>query len=303
MAGKIKDITILTALSGVMLLALFVLSLSYVDVGVTDDFWSEGFVLADYNLADIPQSVADDAARLAGELFGNSQEKYERFVNDLLATYNSSRDKDIIVVFNSGGWGWNLPEKSSGWESILGGIKGELDEMGYSSLVVNYRRTGESVWGRVEEFFEIAGQYPSKARGLAYRVEFLTEHIPDARVIVTGESNGTVIADRTMYLLKDNPQVYTIQTGPPFWYRPMQNERSLVLNSNGTGPDSFTSADFPAIIWASLKSTLGVENGNDRAGTIFLHLKAPGHDYSWGYTEIYDRITGFLHTNFSFRRS
>jgi hypothetical protein len=303
MVDRLKNATILTAIGGVLLLALFLLSFSYVDVGVTEDFWSDGLGISDYELADIPQSMVDDATTLARELFGDNQDKYESFVNDLLATYNSSKDRDFIVLFNSGGWGWNQPEKSPGWDSILQGIREELDKLGYSSLVLNYRRTGESVWGRAEEFLEIVARYPSKARDLAYRVDFLTEHIPDARVIMAGESNGTMLADRAMYLLKDNHQVYTIQTGPPFWHRPMQNERSLILDSNGTGPDTFAQGDIPAMLWASIKSTLGIEQPGDREGTILLHLKAPGHDYSWGYTEIYERITRFLNENFGFGQS
>lgn len=302
MAGRIKRVAILTTLAGILFLGLVLLSIAYIDVGITDDFWSEGLALTNYDLSDIPQDVAEDAVVLAHRLFGDNRERYQQFVDDLLATYAEAKGEDFVVVFNSGGWGWNLPEKSPGWESILSGIRGELRGMGYSSLVLNYRRTGESMWGRVEEFTEVLGRYPSKARELAYRVDFLTEHIPDLKVIVTGESNGTVIADRAMYILQDNQQVYSIQTGPPFWHKPFGCERSLIMKSNGTGPDAFNQGDIPGILWASLKSSLGIKRPDDRAGTIFVHLKAPGHDYSWQYPEVCRQIVGFIDGNFSIKQ-
>ena len=298
MAGRIRRLAILTTLSGILVLAIVLLAISYVEVGVTDDFWAEGFGLAASDFSKVPPSVADDASALAAELFGGSQDKYQAFVDQLLGMYTEAKDEDFIVVFNSGGWGWNLPVKSPGWSSILSGIQSELDDLGYSSMVLNYRRTGESSWGCFKEFIEVVSNYPSKAKGLACRVEFLTSHLPDLKVIVTGESNGTVIADNVIDALQDNQQVYSIQTGPPFWHSPATHERKLVLNDNGTGPDAFCQGDIPAMVWASLKSVFGITLPDDRPGTILLHLKAPGHDYSWQYPEVCSQIKEFLTGNF-----
>ena len=59
-------------------------------------------------------------------------------------------------------------------------------------------------------------------------MDFLTSYLPDLRVIISGESNGSVVADDAMGILKDNPQVYSIQTGPPFWHKSTESERALV---------------------------------------------------------------------------
>ena len=300
MAGRIRRLAVLATLSGILLLALVLLAVSYAEVGLTDDFWAEGFALTTRDFSDVPQSVMDDATALSRDLFGDSHERYQSFVDQLLATYKQARDKDFIVVFNSGGWGWNQPEKSPGWDSILRGIKTELHELGYSSLVLNYRRTGETTWGRIRETVEVLGNYPSKGKDLARRMEFLTTHIPELKVILTGESNGTVIADSVMDTLQDNQQVYSIQTGTPFWHSVTGHQRKLILNSNGTGPDAFSDGDIPAMVWASVKSSLGF--APERAGTIFLYLKAPGHDYSWGYPEVYTRIVAFLDGSFGVKQ-
>ena len=298
MAGRIRRLAILTTLSGILVLAIVLLAVSYAEVGVTDDFWAEGFGLAVNDFSKVPPSVADDASELAAELFGDSQDKYQVFLDQLLGMYTEAKDEDFIVVFNSGGWGWNLPVKSPGWSSILSGIQSELYDLGYTSIVLNYRRTGESSWGLFKESIEVVSNYPSKAKGLTSRVEFLTSHLPDLKVIVTGESNGTVIADNVIDALQDNQQVYSIQTGTPFWHGTAANERKLVLNDNGTGSDAFCQGDIPAMVWASLRSSLGITRPDDRPGTIFLHLKAPGHDYSWQYPGVCSQIKEFLTGNF-----
>ena len=299
MANNIRKLGISVALAAVVLLAVALLSLSYSEVGVTDEIW--GGALVDYDFSAVPQSVADDATRLASELFDEGGKKYEAFVDQLLVAYVEAQDKDFIVVFNSGGWGWKMVEKSPGWRSILTGIKSELDSLGYESVILNYRRTSETVLGCIEEFAEAVADYPSKAKDLACRVEFLTDHLPDLSVIVTGESNGSVISDSAMHILQDNQSVYSIQTGSPFWHRSVTMERALLLNNNGMAPDSFSEGDIPTMLWASLKGLFGLAPPEDNPGTILSFLRAPGHDYRWQYPEVCSQIENFLGENFGIK--
>ena len=143
-----------------------------------------------------------------------------------------------------------------------------------------------------------AVNYPSKARELALRLEFLTAHIPNLKVIVAGESNGTVISDSTMRILKDNPNVYSIQTGTPFWHRSAMMERTLLLNDNGVVNDTFSEGDILAMLWASIRNLLGIEPEEEYPGKIFNCLMAPGHDYRWQYPDVYSQITEFIDRNF-----
>ncbi|MFH1169580.1 MAG: hypothetical protein V1691_02685, partial [Chloroflexota bacterium] len=219
MANNIRKLCIVMALSAVLLLSVVLLAVSYPDIGITDEPGSISLGLTAGDISTVPESVTENAARLAGEMFGNSRAKYQSFFDQLLATYVSAEGKDFVVVFNPGGWGWSYPDQSEGWHSILDGIGLELSEMGYRSVVVNYRRTSDTFLGSAKEFIEATMHYPSKAEDLAQRVDFLTSNIPDLRVIVAGESNGTLIADRVMNILQDNQQVYSIQTGTPFWHK------------------------------------------------------------------------------------
>jgi hypothetical protein len=246
----------------------------------------------------VPQQVIDNAAELAAVLVGNSHVKLQDVVNQLLSTYVEAQKRDVLVVFNSGGWGWNIAHNTSGWGSILDGIKAELESQGYQTAVMNYRRTSSGIMGIAREFCEAATMYPHKAKDLATRIKFLTATLPDLKIIIAGESTGTVISDKTMGILKDDAQVYSIQTGTPFWYKSADLERTLLVNNNGATPDTFSYGDIPAMVWTTVKSWFGAATPENKAGHVMFWLKAPGHDYSWQYPGVCSEVIRFLEKNF-----
>lgn len=301
MASRIRRLGVLAALTAVSLFGVVLMALSYSEVGISCEIGTGGIPLSVYEVTPLPQSVVDDATRLATELYGDSQEKCTDFTRQLLTMYREAQDKDFIVIFNSGGWGSNLVETSQGWWSIFGGIQSELSDSGYKLLMLNYQRTVEDLRGCLNEVVEMFTDYPSKAKDLACRVDFLTGHIPDLKVILAGESNGTVICDSVMDVLEDNPQVYYIQTGPPFWHRSTMQGNKLLLLSNGIVPDSFSDGDVPAMVRANLKVLLRISQRGDEPGTILRLVVAPGHDYGWHYQSIYTEITNFLDEKFGLK--
>jgi len=298
MASKIRRLGIVIALGLVLVLGMVVLVASYSESAVTCEIGTEGLPLTLADLSAVPQSVIDDATRLATELFGDYPEEYDDFVNQLLALYSEAQDKDFVVVFNPGGWGWNLVEASPGWWSIFDGIESELESSGYTSLMLNHQRAVDSFLGCLDEAGEMITGYQSKAKDLACRAEFLTTHIPDLKVILAGESTGAVITDSVMNLMADNPQVYSIQTGPPFWHQTTMLDRTLVLTDNGIIPDSFSRGDIPAMIGGSIRALFGISQPEDETGEILYYVRAPGHDYWWQYPEVCSQITNFLKQNF-----
>jgi hypothetical protein len=293
-AGRLGLAVILAVLP---LLAIMWLMLSDTEVGMAQDIGIQDPGLAAGDYSSVPQAVIDNAVKMATELVGNSQQKLQNIVDQLLATYVEAKDRDFVIVFNSGGWGWNITQ-GTGWGSILDGIKAQLESEGYQTLVLNYRRTGNGVRGVLREFLEAATSYPSKARDLATRIEFLTENFPYLRVIIAGESTGTVISDKTMGLLKNDPRVYSIQTGTPFWHKPSPLNRTLLMNTNGATIDTFSYGDIPAVVWATVKSWFGMSSPEDNPGNILFFLRAPGHDYSWQYPGVYNEVVKFIKKNF-----
>jgi hypothetical protein len=294
MLKKIGRIGMKAALVALSLVVLLWLLLFYTEVGMAKEIGIQEPGLLSYDYSEVPQEIIDGAVELAGEMVGKSQEKIKNYTDQLMAMYMEARDSDIVIVFNSGGWGWNLTRETPGWASILEGIRSELDKLGYRSIILNYRRTSSGIRGCVREFAEAAARYPNKAEDLAKRLEFLTDHLPDAKIIIAGESTGTVISDKTMLLLQNNLQVYSIQTGTPFWYKPNLTNRTLLMNSNGKTVDTFSYGNIPLMIWTSIKSWLGLSSPEDEPGDILSWLKAPGHDYSWQYPGVYTEVVRFL---------
>ena len=302
MVKRAGRLGILVVLVTILLLVIGWTVLSYTEVGMASAIGIQEPRLSEYEYSEIPPSVVEDATELAREIIGEGKERFQDFLDQVLATYMEARDRDVVVVFNSGGWGWNFLEETQGWASILDGIKSQLESFGYNSLVLNYRRTTSGVRGCIKEFIEEAAHYPSKAKELAKRVEFLTDHIPDLKVIITGESTGTVVTDCTLSLLRDNTRVYSIQTGTPFWHKPKALDRTLLMNSNGKTIDTFSYGNVPAMIWATVKSWFGLSSPEDNPGTILSWLKAPGHDYSWQYPGVCSAVVDFLEENFGAKK-
>jgi len=298
MKNKTRILKIGIALIMVLSPAIVLLVPAPMATGVTYEVGSGGLPLSIDDLSAVPQSVTEDATRLATELFGDYQEKCDDFVSQLLAMHSKAEDKDFVVIFNSGGWGGNLLETSLGWQSIVTGIDSQLAGSGYTSLWLSYQRSVKSIRGCLDEVMERITGYPSRAKDLAGRVEFITKHNPGIKVILTGESTGTVICDRVMNILADNPKVYSIQTGPPFWHENTVLDRTLLLTSNGIVPDSFSQGDFWGIIWGNLRYRLGLSQPEDNFGTVPHYVGAPGHDYWWQYPEVCVQITEFLEQNF-----
>ena len=300
MKANLRKLGIFLALTAVLLLGMFLIAVPYIDIGLAALVGGQEKLEVFPDISEIPESVAEDARAMAMELYGDSQDKYDEYVKQLLSAYVEVKDQDFVVIFNPGGWGTKVLEKSPTWCEICQGIETELDGLGYSSLILDYRRTAESMRGLTRELVELFSVYPSKAENLAGRVEFLTRNVPDLKVIVAGDSNGAVISDTVMDILYDNPRVYSIQTGTPFWHKRTTVERTLVLDTNGRIPDAFSQGNIPAMLITSLKALFGLSLTEDEeAGRIFYFVRAPGHDYNWQYPDVNLKIIGFLEENFN----
>jgi hypothetical protein len=299
MYKKIGRVGIVVVLIAVILFSIVWLTLVNLEVGMAKEIGIQEPVLPDYDRSAIPQNVLNDAETVAGELVGNSRGKLPEVVDELLSSYAAAAQTDVVIFFNPGGWGWDfIEEKPGGWYTILDGIMEQLKSRGYSSFVLNYQRTSPTLKGTIKEFFEATAGYPRKASDLARRVAFLTDHLPQLKVIIAGESTGTVISDKTMDILDYNPHIYSIQTGTPFWYHSVEMDRKLLMNTNGTGIDTFSYGNIPAMIWATFVGWFGFSSPEENPGDILSWLRAPGHDYSWQYPGVSSAVIDFIDANF-----
>ncbi len=258
--------------------------------------------------------IEQQAWQAAAEVVGSSKKAQEQFVTEVLDLYSKAKDSDLIIFCNSGGWG-NKPLSSDyQGQSWLTGMTEKLTQLGYEPCVIDDIRTGNSLIEHLFEFKEDLTHYPSKAKVLAAKIDFLTQHNTDLKVIITGQSNGAAFTGEVANRLKDNPKVYSIQVGIPFWHRVHEVTRSLVIDNSGIGSDALTDRNLVAIIksnWAKLfilnhvpfftpvdwfisRSVLILASYN-----FGLGLHAPGHEYMWEYPGVGPVIEAFLVNNFS----
>jgi hypothetical protein len=276
------------------LVVVLVVSLSIpssVSVATACEAKSDEIISVD-DFSSIPALVIEDAQNTAYSVYGDDKPEVKHLTSQLIGTYQASMGKDVVIIFNSGGWGWDPIEEIPGWGSILRGIETTLSNYGLNSLIIDYKRTSHSFAGVMNEIESMLGFYSYKVDELVARANFLTRQFPDLKIILTGESNGSVIGEKAMQRLSDNSRVYSIQCGTPFWYASQSSDRSLIINSNGIEPDSFSNGDWIEIIRANLEAAFGIYTGGK--GNVLLYIGAPGHDYSWEYQEVRQRIIGFL---------
>lgn len=296
---KIHWLGITLALFVALVVVMAVIVASYIEAGVTSEIGTGGQPLLAYDVAAVPPSVVDDANEVAAEIFGDDEAKCQDFAAQLLASYAAAKDHDFVIVFNSGGWGWNLLEESPGWRGIFEGIDAELATWNYSSVELDYLRATTGFKGRLDEFWEALIGYRSKAEVLAARTEFFTDHLPDIRVILAGESTGAVIIDSAMVIMGDNPRVYSIQAGPPFWHETITKERSLIMMGNGVSVDTLSYGNGFDFILGCYEKWFGALKPTADYGTGPHIVVAPGHDYWWQYPVVRSQITEFLRENFA----
>lgn len=284
--------------------AIMVLGLPASTSGVVSEIGADGRPLYDNtDLSAVPESVSGDAARLAAQMFGRDGKKSARFVDELLATHVRAQDKDVVVLFSPGGWGHGPMDTQRPWGSILNGMESQLSDSGIDFAILTYQRSVNSLYGCFEEMTEILRGYQSKARIMASRVQFLTEHNPNLKVVIVGESTGAQLGGQAADILSHNPQVFGIQIGPPCWYHHADTLRMLVISDNGIVADSFSRGDVLTIITANLSALFGESQAGGDRGTILKYLRAPGHDYWWDYPGVSSQITRFFEENIGIGKS
>lgn len=297
MAGKIRWLKLSISLAILLSLAVVFLPSPSLATGVISRLDERGSISANHNLTSVPERVVSDAKRISISLFADNKETADDFAAQLVSTYIAARDYKVVVIFNSGGWGWRFVSDSPNWRSIFHGMKKSLGANGIETLFLEYRRSNGTLQSYVDEYVAVVGLDSFKARLLAARVSFLTDQLPEIKVILTGESNGTVICDEVMKILRDNPQVFSVQTGTPFWHASETNGRTLIINDNGNLSDTFASGDFFTIISRNVEALLGFSKFDTSQGYILNLFAAPGHTYTWEDPTVRNQIEVFLDRN------
>ncbi len=242
--------------------------------------------------------ISTQSHQLSAWLFDDKEEQ-NQFAAELREIYLESQGVDFLLVYNTGGFGGATMADDPEWPSVLEGIKGELQDMGYSAKIIEHQRSELDIRGFVGEVAQILDGYKGKAPLLAAKVSFVTRYNPEVRFIITGRSNGAAFSNAAMELLKGNERVYSIQAGPSFWYKGSEVPRTLIIDDNGVMPDSFSRGEFWTIIKANagrLPTTSPPKEGSMQI--LNWYVKLPGHVYTWEYPGVRSQVTEFIYSYF-----
>ena len=208
--------------------------------------------------------------------------------------FDSSNSKEVLVIFNSGGWGNTPIEKAKDFRPVVKGIQDTLNQWGYSSVVVSYNRTRNSLLGKVEESKEILGSFEFQSSELADQIEYFLRKNPKSKVIMAGLCMGGSFVNETMKKISHRSRVYAIEAGVPFWIKRMQSENVLGLNNNDK--DSLATGQLRALVISLLEAPERWILAKIRGESIpFSHaIQAPGHEYDWSSPEVGPKVVSFL---------
>lgn len=210
---------------------------------------------------------------------------------------NSYNRHDVIIIFNSGGWGNTPIEKAKDLTPIIKGIENFLNKKGYKSIVVPYERTRDSFLGQIEGSKELFNYFPKQSKTLAQKVENISRNNPGTKIIMVGLSNGATFVDETMKKIDEfQGSVLAIEIGVPFWQRAFDSKNILRLYNKDKDP--LTKGEAKTLVFALFKAPFkwlsSKISGSDL--TLSQALQFPGHKYLWESPEVNSQIISFLET-------
>ncbi|OIO46769.1 MAG: hypothetical protein AUJ31_00970 [Parcubacteria group bacterium CG1_02_39_15] len=209
---------------------------------------------------------------------------------------DSAVPNDVIIIFNSGGWGDTPLEKAEDFAPIVKEIQETLNDWGYNSIVIPYNRTKNNLAGKLAGTKDFLNSFDSSSEILAEDLERLTAGLPDKKIIIAGLSNGGAFARETMEKISDDAKnsIYAISVGVPFWYGDSQPGNMLQLTNRGR--DSLSAGEVRDLLLSLIETPFrwiySKVNGDDLA--FAQAFQVPGHAYSWSSDMVGPQIVNFL---------
>jgi len=207
---------------------------------------------------------------------------------------NSVSQNDVIIIFNSGGWGDTPLEKAEDFLPIIKGLQNTINEWGYSSVVIPYTRTKDNFLGRISSFRGTLFGFQKQAGILSDEIkEYLSEN-PGKKVVIAGLSNGAAFVEDTIKkvpaTLKN--QVLAIEVGIPFWKKKLNSENILRLTRQNQDP--LSKGELKILVFTLVKTPIKWFLAKVSGKEISLSQAAyiPGHEYSW--EEVRPEMISFL---------
>ena|GEM_PF-3698933 len=242
-------------------------------------------------------SLLENTLATALALFGHDQAKREEFASTVLGMIQVCNEKDVMILFNSGGYGSAYLGDSVGWGNISLAISDLLQKRGYRPFRLSYHRTSSIVYGLANELGACNNWNQKQISVQSAMLYLCLSHYPKLHVILCGESNGGYACYQTLKLL-NHSRVFAVITGPPPWQRQTEHPRAFITRTNGFRDDSFSYLKIGTMLKENILVLLRLQKKVE-GGKILNSIGSPGHIYGWeGYPYIQEHVTQFIKQNF-----
>lgn len=206
-----------------------------------------------------------------------------------------AKNSDIIIIFNSGGWGNTPFEKAEDFGPIVKEIQKTLNDWGYNAIIIPYSRTKDSFLGKIAGAKDFLNSFYSSSRILADEIEFLVQNLPDKKIVMAGLSAGGAFVIKTYEKISERTKasVLAITAGTPFWIKISDSEN--VLNLNNAGKDSLAKGEIKTLLLSLFESPLKwlfARISGENLSLSRLTNQFISHTYNWQTTA--PEITSFL---------
>jgi len=209
--------------------------------------------------------------------------------------------KDVVIYFNSGGWGNTPVEQATDFTPVLYGVRDTLALQGYSTVIIPFERTTSGISGKVADIKDFLVSFKYSGEALANEVKFITDTMPGKQVVIVGYSNGGALTEKAMHGLEDNTSVYAVVAGVPRWYQDFTSSRLLILTNNGQ--DRLSDGNIGALAVAVIEAPFKWLRAKIEHQTLNFAraIEIPGHQYPWTSDLVDPPITGFIDSYFKSR--
>ncbi len=207
------------------------------------------------------------------------------------ALNKAGAESDVIIVFNSGGWGTVPFDKSFDFNPIINETKKIIEAHNYKVSVVQYYRTEETFFAKVAALRDVLFNFPDSSKVFAGRIEEFTKANPKDKVILAGLSNGAAFVDASMSDIKNDKNVMAIELGAPFWEKNVKGDNILALKNQA---DILANGELGHLIFTIVKTPFAWAYSNVVGKHISMTeaMHVEGHDYTW--PQVKARLTEFI---------
>lgn len=208
-------------------------------------------------------------------------------------TLNKTSPNEIIVILNTGGWGYSSIEKAEDFFPIVDGIKKTINDLGYKAVLVSYFRTKENFLGKISSFKRTIFSFQKQSELLAEEVENFLKNKSNQKIIMVGLSNGAGFVEDSFKKFSENIRnnILAIEIGMPFWKKKINNSENILRI---TQKDPLANGEIKILLPTLFKAPFKwlASKFSNKSLSLSEALHVPGHNYSW--PEVAPEIITFL---------